>query len=80
MPDVEEPDDAGEVLALLAEGLSNKEIGNRLHVTEATVKFHVGKLLRKTGAKDRRGLARTYQELAASAARRRRRSAPRRTR
>ena len=55
------------ILQVLAEELSNKEIGKRLHVTESTVKFHVGKLLRKTGAKDRRGLARTYQELAAGA-------------
>ncbi len=53
------------ILQALADELSNKEIGKRLHVTEATVKFHVGKLLRKTGARDRRGLARTYHEMAA---------------
>ncbi len=54
------------ILQALAEELSNKEIGKRLHVTEATVKFHIGKLLRKTGAKDRRGLARIYKETAGS--------------
>jgi DNA-binding NarL/FixJ family response regulator len=53
------------ILQALAEELSNKDIGKRLHVTEATVKFHIGKLLRKTGAKNRRGLARTYNEIAA---------------
>jgi DNA-binding NarL/FixJ family response regulator len=53
------------ILEALAEELSNKDIGKRLHVTEATVKFHIGKLKRKTGAKDRRGLARIYNEIAA---------------
>lgn len=53
------------ILQALSEELSNKDIGKRLNVTEATVKFHIGKLLRKTGAKDRRGLARTYREIAA---------------
>ncbi len=53
------------ILQALSEELSNKEIGRRLNVTEATVKFHIGKLLRKTGATDRRGLARTYREIAA---------------
>jgi DNA-binding NarL/FixJ family response regulator len=46
------------VLEAVREELSNKEIARRLGVTEATVKFHVGKLLKKTGAADRRELAR----------------------
>lgn len=50
------------VLEGLREELSNKEIARRLGVTEATVKFHVGKLLRKTGTKDRRELARFVRE------------------
>jgi len=50
------------VLEGLREELSNKEIARRLGVTEATVKFHVGKLLRKTGTKDRRELARFVKE------------------
>lgn len=45
------------VLEGVREELSNKEIARRLGVTEATVKFHVGKLLKKTGARDRRELA-----------------------
>ncbi|MCK6684389.1 MAG: response regulator transcription factor [Thermoanaerobaculia bacterium] len=44
------------VLAGLEDNLSNKEIGQRLGVTEATVKFHIGKLLKKTGASGRRDL------------------------
>ncbi|CAA9292550.1 MAG: Two-component transcriptional response regulator, LuxR family [uncultured Corynebacteriales bacterium] len=36
-----------EVLAALAEGLANGEIGRRLHLSEATVKSHVSRLLAK---------------------------------
>lgn len=38
-----------EVLALLARGLSNKDIGARLFISETTAKFHVGNILRKLG-------------------------------
>jgi len=54
-----------QILQALAEELPNKAIGKRFNVTEGTVKFHIGKLLRKTGAKDRRGLARVYNEITA---------------
>lgn len=50
------------VLEAVREELSNKDIARRLGVTEATVKFHVGKLLKKTGASDRRELARFATE------------------
>ncbi|MEO6327041.1 MAG: response regulator transcription factor [Thermoanaerobaculia bacterium] len=50
------------VLGGVRDELSNKEIARQLGITEATVKFHVGKLLRKTGTKDRRDLARFVRE------------------
>ncbi len=42
-----------EVLALMAEGLSNKEIGARLGFSERTAAFHVGNILQKLGAASR---------------------------
>jgi DNA-binding NarL/FixJ family response regulator len=42
-----------QVLALLAEGLSNAEIGQRLQITTGTAKTHVGNLLTKLDARDR---------------------------
>ncbi|KRF19064.1 LuxR family transcriptional regulator [Nocardioides sp. Soil797] len=38
-----------EVLALLARGLSNRDIGRQLYISETTAKFHVGNILRKLG-------------------------------
>lgn len=42
-----------EVLALIAEGCSNAEIGDRLFIGEATVKTHVNRIFAKTGSRDR---------------------------
>ncbi|KJL26894.1 response regulator [Microbacterium azadirachtae] len=44
-----------EVLALVAEGLSNREIATRLFVAEATVKTHIVHLLDKLSADSRTG-------------------------
>jgi DNA-binding NarL/FixJ family response regulator len=42
-----------EVLVLMAYGATNTEIAARLFVSEATVKTHVGRVLAKTGSRDR---------------------------
>lgn len=46
-----------EVLLLIAQGLSNKEIGERLYIGERTVKTHVSHLLEKLQLQDRTQLA-----------------------
>ena len=42
-----------EVLRLIAEGRSNREIARALFVSEATVKTHVNRIFAKTGSRDR---------------------------
>ncbi|MFF0414975.1 response regulator [Kitasatospora sp. NPDC004745] len=42
-----------EVLALIADGLSNAEIAQRLFVSQATVKTHINNLFAKTAVRDR---------------------------
>jgi two-component system NarL family response regulator len=42
-----------DVLRLIVAGKSNKEIGNDLHISEATVKTHINNLLGKLGVSDR---------------------------
>ncbi|MFI6685975.1 response regulator [Streptomyces sp. NPDC050485] len=43
----------GEVLALVAEGMSNPEISRALHISTATVKTHINNIFGKTGVRDR---------------------------
>ena len=42
-----------EVFELVARGLSNAEIAERVHISHATAKTHVGRILSKLGARDR---------------------------
>ncbi|MFF9148361.1 response regulator [Streptomyces sp. NPDC055051] len=42
-----------EILTVIGQGWTNLEIADRLHLAESTVKTHVGRILAKTGARDR---------------------------
>ena len=52
LPDELTPREA-EVLKLIAAGLSNREIAERLVLSGATVKTHINRIFYKTGARDR---------------------------
>jgi DNA-binding NarL/FixJ family response regulator len=43
----------GEVLALIAQGLSNAEIASQLFVSRSTVKTHINQIFAKTNSRDR---------------------------
>jgi DNA-binding NarL/FixJ family response regulator len=42
-----------EILTVIGQGWTNSEIATRLHLAESTVKTHVGRILAKTGSRDR---------------------------
>ncbi|MFH9821536.1 response regulator [Streptomyces sp. NPDC017230] len=42
-----------EILRVMGRGWTNTEIAERLHLAESTVKTHVGRILSKTGSRDR---------------------------
>ncbi|CAM5441793.1 Response regulator transcription factor OS=Streptomyces tendae OX=1932 GN=GUR47_25540 PE=4 SV=1 [Streptomyces tendae] len=42
-----------EILRVMGQGWTNTEIAKRLHLAESTVKTHVGRILAKTGSRDR---------------------------
>lgn len=52
-----------EILALIAEGLSNREIAERVHVSENTVKTHSGRVFAKLGARRRTQAVQLGKEL-----------------
>jgi DNA-binding NarL/FixJ family response regulator len=52
-----------EVLALIAKGLSNKEIASTIHVTEATVKMHVTSILKSLDVGNRTQAAMAAEKL-----------------
>lgn len=52
-----------EILALVAEGASNKEIAARLFIAEGTVKNHVTNILSKLGVRDRTQAALKAREI-----------------
>ncbi len=50
-----------EILKLLAEGLSNAQIGARLHLSENTIKFHLRNIYSKLGVTNRTEAALKYR-------------------
>lgn len=52
-----------EVLIEIAKGLSNREIGKKLHISESTIKTHVSNLLVKLNAKRRTQAIQIAKEL-----------------
>ena len=46
-----------EVVLALAEGLSNKDVGRKLSLSEGTVKVHLHNIYSKLGVKNRTALA-----------------------
>ncbi|HKL80742.1 MAG TPA: response regulator transcription factor, partial [Mobilitalea sp.] len=49
-----------EIVKLISEGLSNKEIGEKLYLTNGTVRNHISTILEKTGLEHRTQIAVQY--------------------
>ncbi|WP_433787741.1 helix-turn-helix transcriptional regulator [Actinomycetospora sp. CA-101289] len=54
-----------EILAVMAEGLSNRQIAQRLYISERTVAVHVSRVLTKTGTRSRTQAAALLQRVRA---------------
>ena len=52
-------------IAVLADGLSNREIAHRLYISERTVAVHVSRVLAKTGTRSRTQAAALLQRVRA---------------
>lgn len=52
-----------QVAALVADGLNNREVADRLDITERTVKAHLSSAYAKTSTKSRLGLARMFSKI-----------------
>ena len=54
-----------QIVLIVAEGFSNKEVGRQLNLSEGTVKVHLHNIYNKLGVKNRTALVvRAYAELA----------------
>ena len=51
-----------EILRLLADGMTDREIGEALTISTRTVETHVSNILRKLGSRNRAEAARRYLE------------------
>ncbi len=49
-----------EIVILVAEGLSNKEISQKLYISEVTVKTHIRNVFKKVGVNSRYQLLNKY--------------------
>jgi DNA-binding NarL/FixJ family response regulator len=47
-----------EILGYVVEGMSNRRVAAKVHLSQNTIKFHVHKLLQSVGANNRTELAR----------------------
>lgn len=52
-----------QVIHMISEGLTNKEIANRLGLSQQTVKNHIHRMSRKVGASDRLAIVERWHEL-----------------
>jgi len=50
-----------QLIGLIRMGLTNKEIGNRLNLSEQTVKNHIHRALHKAGASDRQEIVEIFR-------------------
>jgi DNA-binding NarL/FixJ family response regulator len=52
-----------QLVGLIRQGLTNKEMANQLHLSEQTIKNHVHRMLRKLGAPDRLSIVEVCQNV-----------------